>query len=214
MAVIGFLNTVLNISEDGGALDFNIGVIDGDLRINVTVDFTTNDGNAHGMSRGYYSYYSHLFHCFTFYPQLGKTIVKLPLLLPFLTSYSCLFLLVSLMMICLKLERTFLDFLAAVVNCHPTSSWHLRKQLLLFMITTVCERHHRDSHRILNDCHIIMHSMYTRPLYTSFSKCCTPHMCYPFPYCSAGNIYSSLGTILTHGTYKQASFYCSYHHWI
>ena len=104
MAVIGFLNTVLDVSEGGGALDFNIGVISGILRIDVTVNFTTNDGNAHGMSSGCYSYYCSLVSlCFTFCPQLDKTTVKLPLLLSFLTSHQSLFLLISLTMICLKL---------------------------------------------------------------------------------------------------------------
>ena len=47
-AIIGFVNTNLSISEDGEALEFDIAVLQGDLRFNVLVDFTTDDGSALG----------------------------------------------------------------------------------------------------------------------------------------------------------------------
>ena len=49
MAIIGFINTSLSVLEDGGSLDFDIGVLRGTLRINVNVSFTTADGTAQGM---------------------------------------------------------------------------------------------------------------------------------------------------------------------
>ena len=67
VAVIGFLNAVLNISEDGGTLSFNVGVISGTLRINVTVNFTSNDGTARCMSRGCHIVWLILFTCFTLF---------------------------------------------------------------------------------------------------------------------------------------------------
>ena len=49
MAVIGFLITELSGSEGIGSLDFDIGVLQGILRINVGVNFATDDGSAQGM---------------------------------------------------------------------------------------------------------------------------------------------------------------------
>ena len=49
MAVTGFLNTVLSVSEESGPLNFDIGVRQGILRISVGVNFTTDDGSAQGM---------------------------------------------------------------------------------------------------------------------------------------------------------------------
>ena len=49
MAVIGFLNTELSASEENGPIDFEIGVLQGILRINVSVNFATEDGSAQGM---------------------------------------------------------------------------------------------------------------------------------------------------------------------
>ena len=47
-AVIGFVNTDLSISEDGGELQFEIALLQGTLRINVSVNFATDDGAASG----------------------------------------------------------------------------------------------------------------------------------------------------------------------
>ena len=44
------MNTDLNISENGGELEFEISVLQGNLRINVPVDFATADGSASGRS--------------------------------------------------------------------------------------------------------------------------------------------------------------------
>ena len=49
MAVIGFLITELSGSEGSGSLDFDIGVLQGILRIDVGVNFATDDGSAQGM---------------------------------------------------------------------------------------------------------------------------------------------------------------------
>ena len=49
MATIGFVNTNLNISENGGELEFEIGVLDGDLRFDVLVNFATANGAALGI---------------------------------------------------------------------------------------------------------------------------------------------------------------------
>ena len=49
MAVIGFLNTELSGSEGSGSLDFDIRVLQGILRIDVGVNFVTDDGSAQGM---------------------------------------------------------------------------------------------------------------------------------------------------------------------
>ena len=49
MAVIGFLITELSGSEGIGSLNFDIGVRQGILRINVGVNFATDDGSAQGM---------------------------------------------------------------------------------------------------------------------------------------------------------------------
>ena len=49
-AVIGFVNTDLSISEDGGELEFKIAVLQGNLRITVPVNFATADGSASGRS--------------------------------------------------------------------------------------------------------------------------------------------------------------------
>ena len=48
--VIGFVNTNLSISEDGGDLRFEIAVCNGTLRINVTANFATDNGSALGKS--------------------------------------------------------------------------------------------------------------------------------------------------------------------
>ena len=50
MAIIGFVNTDLSISEDGGDLHFEIAVLQGTLRINVLVNFATDNGAALGKS--------------------------------------------------------------------------------------------------------------------------------------------------------------------
>lgn len=49
MAVIGFINTVISVLEDSGHFIFDIGVLQGSLRINVDVEFTTVEGTAQGM---------------------------------------------------------------------------------------------------------------------------------------------------------------------
>ena len=43
------MNTILNISENGGELEFEIAVLDGNLRFNVPVNFATADGAALGI---------------------------------------------------------------------------------------------------------------------------------------------------------------------
>ena len=48
-AVIGFVNTVLSISEDGGDLEFEIEVLRGNLRFDVLVNFATANGVALGI---------------------------------------------------------------------------------------------------------------------------------------------------------------------
>ena len=50
VTVIGFQNTTLNTSEGGGGLCFNIAVLNGILGINVSINFTTNDNSAQGIS--------------------------------------------------------------------------------------------------------------------------------------------------------------------
>ena len=50
MAIIGFVNTDLSISEDGGDLRFEIAVLQGTLRIDVPVNFATDNGTALGKS--------------------------------------------------------------------------------------------------------------------------------------------------------------------
>ena len=50
MTIIGFVNTDLNISEDGGDLSFEIAVLQGTLQIDVPVNFTTDNGTALGKS--------------------------------------------------------------------------------------------------------------------------------------------------------------------
>ena len=47
-AVIGFVSTDLSISEDGGELQFEITLLQGTLRTNVSVNFATDDGSASG----------------------------------------------------------------------------------------------------------------------------------------------------------------------
>ena len=49
MAVIGFLYTELSVSERIGSLNFDIGVLQGILRINVGVNFATDHGSAQGV---------------------------------------------------------------------------------------------------------------------------------------------------------------------
>ena len=48
MAIIGFVNTDLSISEDGGDLHFEITVLRGILRIDVPVYFATDNNSALG----------------------------------------------------------------------------------------------------------------------------------------------------------------------
>ena len=50
MAIIGFVNTDLSISEDGGDLRFEIAVLQGTLRIDVPINFATDNGAALGKS--------------------------------------------------------------------------------------------------------------------------------------------------------------------
>ena len=50
MAIIGFVNTDLSISEDGGDLNFEIAVLQGTLRIDVPVNFVTDNNSALGIS--------------------------------------------------------------------------------------------------------------------------------------------------------------------
>ena len=69
MATIGFVNTNLNISENGGELEFEIAVLDGDLRFDVLVNFATDDGAALGIEHGIHSTSGFKIH-FT-YLQLG-----------------------------------------------------------------------------------------------------------------------------------------------
>ena len=51
MATIGFVDTILSISENGGELEFDIAVLDGNLcfDIDVPVNFATADGTALGI---------------------------------------------------------------------------------------------------------------------------------------------------------------------
>ena len=49
VATIGFVNTSLSISENGGELEFEIAVLDGDLRFDVPVNFATDNGTALGI---------------------------------------------------------------------------------------------------------------------------------------------------------------------
>ena len=49
MATIGFVNTNLNISENGGELEFKIAVVDGTLHSDVLVNFATDNGTALGI---------------------------------------------------------------------------------------------------------------------------------------------------------------------
>ena len=58
MAIIGFANTDLSISEDGGDLRFEIAVLSGTLRINVPVNFATDNGAALGKSHCLSIYHS------------------------------------------------------------------------------------------------------------------------------------------------------------
>jgi hypothetical protein len=48
-AVIGFVNTNLSILENGGDLEFEIAVLQGDLRFDVLVNFATANGAALGI---------------------------------------------------------------------------------------------------------------------------------------------------------------------
>ena len=50
MTIIGFQNTILNASEDNRRLRFDIAVLYGILRVNVSINFTTNDSSAQGIS--------------------------------------------------------------------------------------------------------------------------------------------------------------------
>ncbi len=49
VTIIGFQYTVLNASEDSGGLHFDIAVLSGILRANVSINFTTNDNSAQGI---------------------------------------------------------------------------------------------------------------------------------------------------------------------
>ena len=49
VATIGFVDTSLSISENGGELEFEIAVLDGTLRFNVLVNFATADDAALGI---------------------------------------------------------------------------------------------------------------------------------------------------------------------
>ena len=49
MATIGFVDTILSISENGGELKFDITVLDGNLCFHVPVNFATADGAALGI---------------------------------------------------------------------------------------------------------------------------------------------------------------------
>ena len=61
VAVIGFVNTALSITEDGGDLEFEIAVRRGTLRFDVLVDFATANGAALGIS--HYIYNNSLHDC-------------------------------------------------------------------------------------------------------------------------------------------------------
>ena len=50
-ATIGFMNTNLNVFEDGGELEFEIAVLDGDLCYDVLVNFLTDNGAALGIQQ-------------------------------------------------------------------------------------------------------------------------------------------------------------------
>ena len=55
VATIGFVDTTLSISENGGEIEFEIAVLDGNLRFDVSVDFATADGAALGIQYCIYS---------------------------------------------------------------------------------------------------------------------------------------------------------------
>ena len=55
-AIIGFVDTILSISENGGELEFEIAVLDGNLRFDVPVDFATANGAALGIYRTLHSF--------------------------------------------------------------------------------------------------------------------------------------------------------------
>ena len=48
-AIIGFDGTAFSAVESDGALTFAVRVLQGTLRMNVSVQFETSDGSAHGM---------------------------------------------------------------------------------------------------------------------------------------------------------------------
>jgi hypothetical protein len=54
-AVIGFVNTNLSILENGGDLEFEIAVLEGDLRFNVLVNFAMANSAALGIKYCIYS---------------------------------------------------------------------------------------------------------------------------------------------------------------
>ena len=56
VAVIGFVNTALSITEDGGDLEFEIAVRQGTLRFDVLVDFATTNDTALGISQYNYTF--------------------------------------------------------------------------------------------------------------------------------------------------------------
>ena len=50
VTIIGFQNRVLSTSEDGRGLHFDIAVVSGILKVNLTINFTTNDNSAQGIN--------------------------------------------------------------------------------------------------------------------------------------------------------------------
>ena len=69
-ATIGFVNTNLSISENGGELEFEIAVLDGNLRFDVLVNFATANGTALGIQHCIHSRLQ-LLHVHFTYLQLG-----------------------------------------------------------------------------------------------------------------------------------------------
>ena len=61
VAVIGFVNTALSITEDGGDLEFEIAVRHGTLHFDVLMDFATINDTALGISC--YIYNNSLHNC-------------------------------------------------------------------------------------------------------------------------------------------------------
>ena len=76
-ATIGFVNTNLDISENGGQLEFEIAVLDGTLHFDVLINFATENSDALGIEH-LFTIATSAFRIHFTYMQLGQTMKQPP----------------------------------------------------------------------------------------------------------------------------------------